>query len=304
MKHFSTLLEYCRGINISPPKWKDFDIRSFEKNMQTVHQKMPEFKHEFYAIALKIDGGGFASTGNYSTKDLKATVFFNSPYQIISWDIPPDWKGYYIIFSDDFFRRTRVSKNITEVYPFLLIDNTIPMKVSEQEAEQYGKLFSDINLEFELDESGSKDIIANYLEILLRKVERLYKSTKIDIPITQNERKRDLDFVSRFKALLDISFQPGKEHEEKLHPHQVKFYANILNLHPNHFNSIVKRITGKSASEHIYLQILSLAKSRLNNTNQSIKEIAFGLYYDYPNHFSHFFKSRTGMTPSQFRKSA
>ncbi|WKN43912.1 helix-turn-helix domain-containing protein [Tunicatimonas pelagia] len=303
MKHFSTLKEYCHGINISPPKWAEFDIRSFEENMQTVNQQMPKFKHEFYVIAVKINGGGFASTGNYSTKDLKATVFFNSPYQILSWDIVPDWKGYYIIFSDGFFRRTRTSKRITEAYPYLLIDNTIPMKVSAQEAKFYAKLFSDMYFEFQLNESDSKDIIANYLEILLRKVGRLYKQTATDFPITQNERKRDLEVVSRFKTLLDVSFQPNKEYNEELYPHQVQFYAIKLNLHPNHFNAIVKRITEKSASGHIYSHILSLAKSRLKNTNESIKEIAFGLYYNYPNHFASFFKGQTKMTPSQYRKS-
>lgn len=303
MKHFSTLKEYCQGINISPPKWEEFDIRSFEENMQTVNQQMSKFKHEFYAIAVKIAGGGFASTGNYSTKDLKATVFFNSPYQILSWNIAPDWKGFYIIFSDDFLRRTNRSKRITEVYPYLLIDNTIPMKVSAQETELYAKLFSDMYFEFQLNEADSKDIIANYLEILLRKVDRLYKKTETDIPITQNERKRDLEVVSRFKTLLDISFQPNKEYDDRLQPHQVQFYAEKLNLHPNHFNAIIKRITDKSSSEHIYSHILSLAKSRLSNTDESIKEIAFGLYYNYPNHFANFFKGQIKMTPSQYRKS-
>ena len=302
MKHFSTLEEYCSGINISPPKWEHFDIRRFEDNMKTVHHQMHKFKHEFYAIAVKIDGGGYASTGNYSTKDLTATVFFNSPYQIISWDIVPDWKGYYIIFSEEFYRRTLSRKRITEDFQFLLIDNTIPMSVSDAEAELYAKLFSDIHFEYDLDKKTSKDIIANYLNILLYKVERLYSANKDSQTITQNERAADLNLVSRFKTQLELSLQPDKNYEDA-HPHQVQFYADKLNLHPNHFNAVVKRITDKSASEHIYLHILSLAKSRLKNTNLSIKEIAFGLYYEYPNHFASFFKSRMEQTPSQYRKS-
>ena len=93
MEHFSSLADYCKGINIAPPKWPDFDVRSFADNMKTVKQQMPPFKHEFYAIALKLSGEGYAITGNHSTQTLNATLFFNSPYQILQWDIAPNWNG-------------------------------------------------------------------------------------------------------------------------------------------------------------------------------------------------------------------
>ncbi len=302
MKHFSTLKEYCSGINIPPPKWDNFDLRSFEDNMKSVHHQMSPFKHEFYAIAIKVDGGGFASTGNYSTKDLKTTVFFNSPYQIISWDIAPDWQGYYVIFGEDFFKRSHPDKRITEAFPFLLNDNTVPMEVTAQEAELFAKLFSDIQFEFQLGKSSSKVIIAHYLHILLHKISRLYSRNISKVSVSQDQRKQDLDIVSRFKTFMELAFQPRHSYED-LNPHQVQYYADKLYLNPNHFNAIVKRITDKSASEHIYNHILSLATSRLRNSSDSIKEIAFSLYYSYPNHFANFFKGQTGKTPSQFRKS-
>ena len=302
MQHFATLEDYCKGINIHPPKWDDFDIRSFEENMKSVHPQMPPFKHEFYAIAIKIDGTGFASTGNYSTKNLRATVFFNSPYQIISWDIAPNWQGHYIIFSEDFYRRTLASKRITEAFPFLLNDNTIPMEISAKETDLFAKLFSDMKFEFQLNDYSSKTVIANYLNILLHKITRLYARTTENIIISRDQRKQDLEIVSRFKTYLEMAFQPGHLYEN-LHPHQVQYYAAKFHINPNHFNAIVKRITDKSASEHIHQHILSLAKSRLLNSGDSVKEIAFSLYYSYPNHFTNFFKTHMGKTPSQFRRS-
>ena len=291
------------GINIPSPKWEDFDLRSFEDNMKTVHHQMPPFKHEFYAIAIKADGDGFASTGNYSTKNLNSTVFFNSPYQITSWDIAPNWNGFYVIFSEDFYRRTHPAKRITEAFPFLLNDNTIPMELNREEAELYTKLFSDIQYEFQRNTSSSKTIIAHYLHIVLHKISRLYAKNLSKIPVSQNQRNHDLDIISRFKTLLEIAFQPGHSYDQQ-QPQQVQYYADKLNINPNHFNAIVKRITDKSASEHIYQHILSLAKSKLHNSSDSVKEVAFSLYYSYPNHFANFFKSQTGKTPSQFRKLA
>lgn len=299
--HFSTLRDYCEGIQISAPKHKNYDIRSFEENMKTVRHQMSPFKHEFYAIALKLDGGGFATTGNFDTKDLKATVFFNSPYQITHWDIAPDWTGFYIIFSEDFFRQIGAKKRITEQFPFLLSDNTVPLTVSASEAENLYKIFSNIYFEHQQTAVHQLEIVQHFIHVLLLKTARLYYKQQPTTNLTTTQRDNDLNLVSRFKTLLETAFYSDKFYDDTS-PHQVQFYAEKLNVHPNHLNALVKRITDSSASELIQNHLLSLAKSKLKNTNLSIKEIAYDLHYNYPNHFSTFFKKQMGMSPNQFRK--
>ncbi|UJH68833.1 helix-turn-helix domain-containing protein [Allomuricauda sp. SCSIO 65647] len=299
--HYHTLEAYCRAINIAPPKWSGFDIRSFGENMKSVKHKMPPFKHEFYAIALKLDGSGYAKTGNYSTEKLKATVFFNSPYQILQWDIAPDWNGYYIIFSEEFYRNPPNKNRITERFPYLLSDKTLPLSITTEETQVLEKLFQDMLFEFVAEQKQSQEIIRFYINILLLKVGRLFESQSKGLTIDREQRNNDIKTVSRFKTIMELAFQPDKTYGTS-HPHQVRFYADKVNLHPNHFNAVIKRITDKSASEHIYGHILSLAKSKLLNSTTSVKEIAYELYYSYPNHFGNFFKTRTGMTPSEFRK--
>lgn len=270
--------------------------------MKTVIHQMPPFKHEFYAIAIKLEGGGYAATGNYSTKDMKATVFFNSPYQIIKWDIVPDWKGFYIIFSEDFYRGAHQTMRITDEFQFLLVDNTAPLEISVSQAELFYKTFTDIYFEHHSGLPHAEKIIRNHVNTLLYKTSRIYAESPAAQNPSTSERDNDLNTVSRFKTFLETSFYPDKAYGNN-RPHQVQFYAEQLNIHPNHLNAIVKRITGTSASEHIYRHILSLAKSKLRNTGKSVKEIAFELYYDYPNHFANFFKKQTGQTPGQYRKS-
>ena len=302
MQHFATLEAYCKGIGIPKPRWASFDIRSFKENMATVKHQMPPFKHEFYALALKLEGSGFAKTGNYSTEQKKAVVFFNSPYQILQWDIAPDWEGYYVIFSEDFYRGTLSRKRITEDFPFLLIDNTVPLDLSDEEVTLFTKLFEDMYSEHRVNAANAQKIIQHYLHIALHKVARLYSRSTNSHTVTTTQRSQDLAIVSRFKTMLDLAFHPGNQYNDIL-PNQVQYYADKLHLHPNHFNAIVKRITDQSASEIIYTHILNLAKSKLTHTDKSVKEIAFELYYNYPNHFANFFKSRMKITPSQFRKS-
>ncbi len=302
LQHFSTLPAYCQGIGIPAPKQDDFDTRCFEENMKTVRQRMPPFKHEFYAVALKLEGSGYASTGNYNTKDLKATVFFNSPYQILHWDIAPDWKGFYIMFSEDFYRRFHPPKRITEQFPFLLNDNTLPLEVTEQEAKHFFNTFQDIYTEYHQSLAHREEIIFYHTSILLRKVARLYYRHPAAQNHSQVERDNDLDIVSRFKTLLETAFYPNQSPLEA-NLHQVQFYAEQMHMHPNHLNAVIKRITDISASKHIQNHLLSLAKAKLKNTNQSIKEIAYGLRFNYPNHFSSFFKKLMGMSPAAYRQS-
>jgi len=302
MNHYSTLKEYCEAINIPSPKWPDFDIRTFEQNMTTVNHKMPPFKHEFYAIALKLDGSGYTKTGNYSTENLKATVFFNSPYQIIQWDIAPDWNGYYIIFSEDFYREPHYQGRITQRFPFLLSDQTLPLKLRTDEALILEKLFQDMLFELQLEEKKSKIIIQSYIQILLLKVSRLFEGQTKGQIIHREEHNNDIRTVGKFKTLIEESFRQSELFENE-NPHQVQFYASRLGIHPNHLNALIKRITDSTASDLIQKHVVSLAKSRLKNTGLSIKEIAFELHYNYPNHFANFFKKQLGMTPNQYRKS-
>ena len=302
MLHFATLKEYCLGIGISESKWPYFDVRRFQDNMKMVKHKMPPFKHEFYAIALKLDGSGYAKSGNFSTENLKATVFFNSPYQIIQWDIAPDWEGFYIIFSEDFYRRENQKKQISMDFPFLLIDNTIPLELEKQDIEPFIKTFESIIQEHQAEHSNAEQVIYYHTQILLHKVSRLFQQKVTKTEQTFEQRNNDVALVSRFKNLIEISFYPDSMFNNA-EPHKVQYYANTLSIHPNHLNAVVKRITSYSASELVFKHILSLAKSRLINTSASVKEIAFQLHYNYPNHFTNFFKKQTGLTPNQFRNS-
>ncbi|MEZ4907118.1 MAG: helix-turn-helix transcriptional regulator [Saprospiraceae bacterium] len=77
--------------------------------------------------------------------------------------------------------------------------------------------------------------------------------------------------------------------------------GKALNMSGHYLSDLLKAETGKSAKEHIDLFMVNKAKTILLNTQHSISEIAYDLGFDYPNHFSKFFKSKTGFSPSEFR---
>ena len=302
MKHFKTITEYCKAIGISAPKHPHFDIRSFEENMSKVVSKMPPFRHEFYSIAIKADGGGKAITGHHIDFPEGVTIFFNSPFQILSWDIIPNWTGFYIMISQDFLASSHLFDKLLDDYPFLKIDESIPFEIDKEDLPEIINIYNRIKIEYLSNNNDKFNFIQVYVLQLLNQVKRLF-SINVDINVANKQiRKADLKLLSRFQKLVKTSFYPESELETFANLHSPSYYACVLNIHPNHLNAVVKSITGKTALNHIHNHILKLAKAELAQTGTSVKEIAYNLHFDSPNNFSSFFKKNTGLTPLTYRK--
>lgn len=82
--------------------------------------------------------------------------------------------------------------------------------------------------------------------------------------------------------------------------HSAAFYAGKLNITTKTLTRKVQQKLGLSFTQLLQQKLLTTAKERLAN-GESVTEIAFGLGFSEPNHFSSFFKSKTGLTPSQSR---
>ena len=83
----------------------------------------------------------------------------------------------------------------------------------------------------------------------------------------------------------------------------VGFYADKLCLTPKYLSRLIKNATGKSAPEWIDAYVILEAKNLLKYSNNTIKEIVYKLNFPNQSVFYKFFKVRTGMTPSEYRKS-
>ena len=86
------------------------------------------------------------------------------------------------------------------------------------------------------------------------------------------ESARSDSEYSNFRRLVFQEFRNMKK---------VKEYAAQLNITEKNLNEIVKKNTGKSASQIIYNQIILEAK-RLLHTGMSAKEVAYDLNFDDP----------------------
>lgn len=67
------------------------------------------------------------------------------------------------------------------------------------------------------------------------------------------------------------------------------------------FRRVFKQYTGFSPAQYIQELRMQKAKELLTNTNLTVREISYGLGLENSDHFSIFFKKKTGMSPLQYR---
>jgi AraC family transcriptional regulator, transcriptional activator of pobA len=295
VKTITTIPDYCKEINIPSPKHPFFDIRKFEDNAKTVNLKQPPFRHEFYAIALKNSGDNTEVNGKF----LDSNLFFNSPYQIITWDIKPDWQGWYIIFDREFLGLNPSWQNFIIDFPFFRLDTISPMDLPKDDAKFANNIFQQIFDEYHSDNKDKFLFIQSFTQLLLLITKRYFDKSTVNNETNQDNRTADILLVSRFQSLVETLMTNEEADTEIRYP---SFYADKLMVHPNHLNAVVKRITGKTATNIIQNQLLISAKSLLRQTNLSAKEIAFKLHFTEPTHFNSFFKKATAFTPQQYRE--
>jgi AraC-like DNA-binding protein len=300
MQHAPTLAEYCRIINIPPPRLAHVDVRRFEDNMPTVNRQQAPFRHELYAVALRHRGTNRQVHG----EPLAANVFFNTPYQLVGWDIEPNWQGWYIMFDETFARSLPSGAGFLSEYPFLALDKSTPFDVPAPDAQALDRLFQRLWTELHSDRGDRADFLAAYTHLLLLYVRRHNTdlSARASAWAVSAGRAADLRLVAALQA--DLERHVGAPRTRGQEVRSVGFYAERLGVSPNHLNAVVKRQTGRTASQLVQDQALATAKALLRLSALSVKEISYQLSFSDPTHFIGFFKKGTGQTPRQYREAA
>lgn len=83
---------------------------------------------------------------------------------------------------------------------------------------------------------------------------------------------------------------------------EIQDFAKILHIHPTHLSNTIKQTTGKAPCDICHEKTIAVAKNLLEKPELTISEVAHKLTYE-PTNFTKYFKKRTGLTPSAYRKS-
>ena len=115
----------------------------------------------------------------------------------------------------------------------------------------------------------------------------------------QDIRKQQQNDTNRSRVTFDNFIRLVSENYTKYR--NVGFYAGQLCLTPKYLSKVVKNFSGKSAPDWIDAYVILEAKNLLKYSDLAIKEIVYRLNFPNQSVFYKFFKTRTGITPSQYR---
>ena len=299
MKQYETIPDYYKAFGHTLPKADDFDVRLFEQYYEEDTSNKTSFDSEpfrvgFYGIGLLHKG----TAKSYLGKAFNANLVFYSPYQILSWSgVNNNWKGYYTMFSQDFLSRCSFGQTFLSDFPFLRLDNVHPITIPEPLLNELMSIFEKIHNEFNSENEDKFIMIESYLSIVLHHIKRA--TANLNFEDTDVRSKAEINVLAQYTLLIESHLAQDDLKPEFFSP---TYYADKLNIHPNHLNAVVKRVTNKTAKQIIHEALITTAKSLLIQSKLTIKEIAYQLGFEEPAHFNNLFKKHTSLTPSQYRQ--
>ena len=251
----------------------------------------------FYAVFLKEIKCGDMIYGRHYYDYQEGTLVCLAPGQVIGFEddgreFQP--KGWALVFHPDLIRGTSLGRNMKE-YGFFSYEVNEALHLSERERGMVVDCFGKIRHELEhAIDRHSRTLVVNNIEMFLNYCVRFY-----DRQFITRSDVAGKDILARFERTLDDYFLSDKPQTEGLPT--VQYCAQELHLSANYFGDLVKRLTGKTAQEHIRLRLIDAAKERIADPARSIAEVAYELGFKYPAHFTRLFKNVVGCTPNRYR---
>lgn len=259
--------------------------------------RMPEsFIHNFYKISFKknLKGKIKYGQGYYDFDD--GGMLFKAPNQVSAkGEDHYDHSGFTLMFHPDFLAGYPLAKKIKQ-YGFFSYSVNEALHLSEKEKSTIISIFK--NIEEELQnriDDFSQDVIISQIETLLNYSNRFYKRQFLTRKSVNNT------LLEKMEEILDDYFNNNKP--LTLGIPTVQFLAESLNLSPGYLSDMLRSLTGQNAQQHIQNKLVEKAKEKISTTNLSISEIAYELGFEHPSSFNKMFKSKTQLSPLEFRQS-
>jgi len=199
-----------------------------------------------------------------------------------------------LIFHQDFLHGYPLAAKIKQ-YGFFSYASNEALHLSEQERTTVSSIFSIIEEELNsrIDDFSHEVVIAQ-IELLLSYAKRFYKRQFL----TRQAATGDL--LQRLEELLNTYLKEGKAGDHGVPT--VQYLAEQLNYTPNYLSDLLRSLTGLNAQQHIHEKLIEKSKELLSTTNLTISEVAYQLGFEHSQSFSRLFKTKTRLSPVQFRQ--
>jgi len=253
---------------------------------------------DYYSISIK-RGVGKMFYGQQEYDFDEGVMYFMAPNQVLR--VEPgqadfeNRSGWILLIHPDFLWNTVLAKNIKQ-YDFFDYAVNEALFLSDKEESIINNIILNIQQEYHSNiDKFSQQIIISQIETLLNYSQRFYQRQFITRKITNHK------ILNRLETILADYFDSEEIMKNGLP--SVNYVANQLNVSPNYLTGLLKTLTGQSTQQLIHEKIIAKAKEKLAATSLTVSEIAYELGFEHPQSFSKLFKSKSGVSPLEFRRS-
>ena len=293
----NSISELHRLLSLPKPEHPLVSMINLSDLKDVCHEMIGSFVYNFYSVCIKKGFKGKLKYGqNYYDFDEGVMTFF-SPGQVISTEVGDNiaLSGPWLVIHPDFIRNYPLGKNIKN-YGFFSYAINEALHLSEKEEVMLTTVMKNIEQEYRsVIDTYSQDVIVSHIEVLLNYSNRFYNRQFI------TRRNAGNDLLVNLEALLTDYFNSDKVQENGLPT--VQSISEQLHISSNYLSDMLRTLTGQSTQQHIHRKLIEKAKEILSTTSLSVSEIAYQLGFEYPQSFNKLFKSKTNLSPLEFRHS-
>jgi len=300
MRYFKTISEFHEFRNLPKPQHPLISLIDIGTITHLDSNEPINLKLNFYAISVKRMRNVKVKYGQHPFDFNEGIMSFMSPNQVFSIainnkDEEVEKSGWVIYIHPDFIWNTPLAKTIKQ-YDFWDYSLHEALFLSEKEEATIAAIIRNIEQEYHSNiDKFSKSIIISHIEALLNYADRFYHRQFI------TREKANYLILERLEKLLTEYFE-NEDLVSKGLP-TVGYIAQSLNISAKYLSSMLKVLTGQNTQQHIHEKLIEKAKEKLSTTDLSISEIAYELGFEHLQSFSKLFKTKTNLSPLEFRRS-
>ncbi|OXA80426.1 transcriptional regulator, AraC family [Flavobacterium aquidurense] len=292
-----TISEFHQFRDLPKPEHPLVSVYNFEDLKYLNEDEPKSLMLDFYSIALKRNSNAKMKYGQQEYDFNEGVLMFISPGQVFSIEGNAELQhtGWSLLIHPDFLWNTPLAKKIKQ-YEYFGYAVHEALHLSDKEENMLIGIIKNIRQEYQSNiDKFSQDVIIAQIELFLTYAERFYNRQFITRKISNHQ------ILERLEKLLEDYFTDASLVKKGLPT--VHYIAENLNVSPNYLSGLLKLHTGQSTQQHIHNKLIEKAKEKLSTTDLSISEIAFELGFEHQQSFSKLFKTKTNISPLEFRQS-